>query len=35
VAWAERTRGMFDGYYGTYAMGEITDRCFVAPLSRR
>lgn len=34
IAWAERTRGMFDGYYGTYAMGELTDRCFVVPLSR-
>ncbi len=29
VAWAERTRGMFDGLYGRYTMGRLTDRCFV------
>lgn len=29
VEWAERTRGMFDGYYGRYTMGELDDRCFV------
>jgi len=29
VAWAERTRAMFAGYYGPYAMGRIDDRCFV------
>ncbi len=31
IAWAERTRTMFDGYYGTYALGELSDRCFVLP----
>jgi 3',5'-cyclic AMP phosphodiesterase CpdA len=35
VAWAERTRGMFDGYYGAYALGELADRCFVLPRERR
>ena len=34
VAWAETTRSMFDGYYGTYAMGLLEDRCFVLPLER-
>jgi len=34
VAWAEKTRLMFDGYYGTYAMGQLEDRCFVLPLER-
>lgn len=34
IAWAERTRDMFDGYYGTYAMGALEDRCFVLPLRR-
>ncbi len=29
VAWAERTRAMFGGYYGAYAMGRMDDRCFV------
>jgi Icc protein len=29
VAWAERTRQMFGGYYGTYAMGRLSDRSFV------
>jgi 3',5'-cyclic AMP phosphodiesterase CpdA len=29
ISWAERTRTMFDGYYGTYALGELSDRCFV------
>jgi 3',5'-cyclic-AMP phosphodiesterase len=34
VAWAEKTRTMFDGYYGTYAMGDLTDRCFTVAPSR-
>jgi 3',5'-cyclic-AMP phosphodiesterase len=34
VAWAEKTRGMFDGYYGTYAMGELADRCFTLSVRR-
>jgi 3',5'-cyclic-AMP phosphodiesterase len=29
IAWAEKTRAMFDGYYGAYAMGELGDRSFV------
>lgn len=29
IEWAERTRTMFDGFYGTFAMGELSDRCFV------
>ena len=33
VAWAEKTRGMFDGWYGDYAAGELSDRCFVLPTS--
>ena len=29
VEWAERTRGMFEGFYGRYTMGSLSDRCFV------
>jgi 3',5'-cyclic-AMP phosphodiesterase len=29
VAWAERTRGMFAGYYAAHAMGRTSDRSFV------
>ena len=29
VAWAERTRRMFGGLYGAYAMGRLEDRSFV------
>jgi len=29
VAWAERTRGMFGGFYAPYALGELSDRSFV------
>lgn len=29
VAWAERTRAMFAGYYGPFAMGRLEDRSFV------
>jgi len=32
VAWAERTRAMFAGYYGAFAMGTMSDRSFVVPL---
>lgn len=28
-AWAERTRGMFGGFYRDYALGRLEDRCFV------
>lgn len=31
VAWAERTRAMFDGYYGPFVMGALSDRSFVIP----
>jgi 3',5'-cyclic AMP phosphodiesterase CpdA len=31
VAWAERTRAMFAGYYGPFAMGSLEDRSFVVP----
>jgi 3',5'-cyclic AMP phosphodiesterase CpdA len=34
VAWAEKTRTMFDGYYGTYAMGRLEDRSFWLPRRR-
>ncbi len=27
-AWAERTRAMYEGAYGIYALGELPDRCF-------
>lgn len=29
--WSERARNMFDGFYGGYAFGQITDRCFEIP----
>jgi predicted phosphodiesterase len=29
IAWAERTRAMFAGFYGAYAMGSLADRSFV------
>ena len=31
VRWAERTREMFAGFYGAYAMGRLEDRAFVVP----
>lgn len=34
VVWAERTRQMFAGLYGAYAMGRLEDRCFVVPTDR-
>lgn len=33
VAWAERTRGMFEGLYDRYTMGRISDRSFVVARS--
>ena len=27
-AWAEKTRAMYEGAYGIYALGDLTDRCF-------
>ncbi|MEI8126887.1 MAG: metallophosphoesterase [Actinomycetota bacterium] len=35
LAWSEKTRTMFDGYYEHYANGEMSDRCFVLPLVRK
>ncbi len=32
IAWAEKTRKMFDGRYGAFAMGQIDDRCFALPI---
>jgi 3',5'-cyclic AMP phosphodiesterase CpdA len=34
IEWAEKTRTMFDGFYGTYAWGTFDDRCFVLPKRR-
>jgi len=34
LAWSERARGMFDGFYGDYAFGQLADRCFAIPLPR-
>jgi len=31
LAWTEQTRGMFGGLYGSYAFGELRDRCFAMP----
>jgi 3',5'-cyclic-AMP phosphodiesterase len=31
VNWAERTRAMYAGYYGPFAMGALSDRSFVVP----
>ncbi|MEQ1785739.1 MAG: metallophosphoesterase [Acidimicrobiales bacterium] len=33
LAWTEQTRGMFGGAYGSYAFGELHDRCFAMPAS--
>jgi hypothetical protein len=32
LAWSERCRSMFAGQYPAYALGELSDRCFVLPL---
>jgi 3',5'-cyclic AMP phosphodiesterase CpdA len=29
--WAERTRAMYEGAYGVYALGALDDRCFTQP----
>ena len=34
LVWSERTRGMFDGFYETYALGSLEARGFVLPLER-
>ena len=31
LAWSERTRDMFGGLYGEYALGDLADRCFAIP----
>ena len=31
LAWSERTRDMFGGLYGDYALGALADRCFAIP----
>jgi Icc protein len=28
LAWSEKTRAMFNGYYAEYAFGDLADRCF-------
>lgn len=33
LEWTEKTRGMFGGVYGEYALGSLADRCF--PMSLR
>jgi predicted phosphodiesterase len=32
VAWSERCRSLFGGWYPAYAFGELEDRCFEIPL---
>lgn len=32
LRWSEKARHMYDGFYGTYAFGELSDRCFAMPL---
>ena len=29
LAWSEQARALYGGYYPTYALGEVDDRCFV------
>ena len=31
LAWTEKTRAMFAGLYRDYALGRLSDRCFVQP----
>lgn len=31
LAWTEKTRAMFAGLYRDYALGKLSDRCFVQP----
>lgn len=33
LAWSERCRSMFAGQYPSYALGELSDRCFALPLA--
>ncbi len=32
IAWSERCRSLYAGFYPAYAMGSIEDRCFGIPL---
>lgn len=32
LRWSEKARHMYDGFYGPYAFGELSDRCFAIPL---
>jgi len=34
LAWTDKTRAMFGGFYPTYAFGEVADRCLVLPVTR-
>ena len=34
LAWTDRTRAMFGGFYPTYAFGEVGDRCLAFPVTR-
>ncbi len=31
LRWSEKARNMFGGFYGSYALGELEERCFVIP----
>jgi 3',5'-cyclic-AMP phosphodiesterase len=33
LAWSERCRTMFAGHYPSYALGELSERCFALPAS--
>lgn len=32
LRWSEKARHMYDGFYGPYAFGKLSDRCFVIEL---
>lgn len=32
LRWSEKARHMYDGFYGPYAFGQLSDRCFAMPL---
>jgi 3',5'-cyclic-AMP phosphodiesterase len=35
LAWSEKTRGMFGGFYGAYAYGSVAERCRLIRTDRR
>lgn len=35
LGWSERCRSMFAGQYPSYALGDLSDRCFALPFTRR